>query len=344
MPRRSNATRGAVFTGNRQLELRAFPDPHAGPGEAIVQIRASGLCGSDLHAYRGPTALQTISGHEPCGVIAELGAGAPAGLNVGDRVMVHHYAGCGLCEICAMGFEQACPNGRVTFGGGTGNGANADLMLVPARTLVPLPDELSFEAGAAVACGTGTAWCGLKKLQIAGGDTVAIFGQGPVGLSGTASAVAMGARVIAIDVVPERLRLARELGADVVLDASAGDVVTAIRDRTGGLGATASLETSGNAAARSQCLEALRQFGRCCYVGVGGPATIDFNRDLIFKVATVHGSWTFSKAELIAIARFMVEMHVPLEKLITHRFTLAQAAEAFRTFDAGATGKCTIAP
>jgi len=336
--------RGVVFTGNRQLEIRSFPDPHAGPGEAVVQIRASGMCGSDLHAYRGPQALQTISGHEPCGVIAELGAGAPAGLKPGDRVMVHHYAGCGLCEICAMGFEQACPNGRVTYGGGTGHGANADAMLVPARTLVPLADELSFEEGAAIACGTGTAWCGLAKLGIAGGDTVAIFGQGPVGLSGTLSAVAMGARVIAVDVIPERLALARELGADAVVDANTGDTVAAIRDLTSGRGVDASLETSGNAAARSHCLEALRPFGRCCYVGVGGPATIEFNRDVIFKVATIYGSWTFSKAELIRIARFMVETKPPLAKLITHRFALDQAAEAFRTFDAGATGKCIIVP
>jgi L-iditol 2-dehydrogenase len=336
--------RGAVFTGNRQLELRDFQDPHAGPGEAVVQIRASGLCGSDLHAYRGPQALRTISGHEPCGVIAELGPGAPGGLKLGDRVMVHHYAGCGLCEICAMGFEQACPNGRVTYGGGTGNGANANAMLVPARTLVPLPDELSFEEGAAIACGTGTAWCGLKKMQVAGGDTVAVFGQGPVGLSGTVSAVAMGARVVAVDVIPERLALAQKLGADVVVDAGATDPVAAIRDITGGRGASASLETSGHAAARSHCLGALAQFGRCCFVGVGGPATIDFNRDVIFKVATVYGSWTFSKAELIGIARFMVERKVPLSTLITHRFTLDQAAEAFRVFDAGAAGKCIIIP
>lgn len=336
--------RGAVFTGNRQLELRTFPDPRPGPGEAVVQVRASGLCGSDLHAYRGSNALQTISGHEPCGVIAELGQGAPAGLKVGDRVMVHHYAGCGLCEICAMGFEQACPNGRVTYGGGTGHGANADAMLVPSRTLVPLPDELTFEEGAAIACGTGTAWCGLKKMNVAGGDTVAIFGQGPVGLSGTASAVAMGARVIAVDVIPERLALARKLGADAVIDAGAGGVVGAIRDLTGGRGASAALETSGNAAAREQSLEALKLFGRACFVGIGGPAAIDFNRDVIFKVVTIYGSWTFSKAELIAIARFMVEMKVPIDRLITHHFTLDQAAEAFRIFDAGATGKCMIAP
>ncbi len=155
--------RGVVFRGNREAQIREFPDPHAGPGEAVVKIRASGLCGTDLHRYRAAEPTDMITGHEPCGVIAELGAGAPPGLAIGDRVMVHHYAGCGICEICAMGYEQLCPHGHVTYGGGTGHGANADYILVPSRTLVHLRDELSFEEGAAISCGTGTAWNGLKK-------------------------------------------------------------------------------------------------------------------------------------------------------------------------------------
>ena len=102
--------RGIVFTGNRGAEIRDFPDPHAGPGEAIVKIRASGLCGTDLHFYRGSVGAETISGHEPCGVIEELGAGAPDSLKVGDRVVCHHYSGCGTCELCCMGYEQLCPH------------------------------------------------------------------------------------------------------------------------------------------------------------------------------------------------------------------------------------------
>ncbi len=180
--------RGIVFKGNRKVELRDFPDPHAGPGEAVVKIRASGLCGTDLHRYRAAEPTDMITGHEPCGVIAELGSGVPDGLAIGDRVMVHHYSGCGVCEICAMGYEQLCPQRHVTSGGGTGHGANADYILVPARTLVHLDEQLSFEAGAAISCGTGTAWNGLKKMAVSGLDTVAVFGQGPVGLSGTLSA------------------------------------------------------------------------------------------------------------------------------------------------------------
>ena len=334
--------RGVIFTGSRQAEIRQFPDPHAGPGEAVVKIRSSGLCGSDLHRYRAPEPTNFITGHEPCGVIEELGPGAPPGLQVQDRVMVHHYAGCGICEICAMGYEQLCSHGHVTYGGGTGHGANADYIVVPSRTLVHLPDELSFEEGAAISCGTGTAWNGLKKMDISGRDTVAVFGQGPVGLSGTHSAKAMGAQVIAVDIVPERLALAKELGADHIINSQEADPVAGIQELTGGMGATAALETSGNSTARSQILQCLRPFARCCYVGIGGPASIDFNQDVIHKVATIYGSWTFSKSELIEIARFMVEVEVPLKKLVTHRFSLDQAVEAYRIFDGATTGKCVF--
>ena len=334
--------RGVTFKGNREAEIQEFPDPHAGPGDAVLRVRASGLCGSDLHRYRAGDPTVMITGHEPCGGIEELGPGAPPGLNLGDRVMCHHYAGCGVCRNCAMGYEQLCPQGRVTYGGGTGHGANADFILVPSRSLVHLPDELSFEEGAAISCGTGTAWNGLSKMDISGKDTVAVFGQGPVGLSGTLSAKAMGARVIAVDVMPERLELARDLGAQYVINPLETDPVEAIRDLTGGAGATASLETSGNPTARQQVLTCLAPFGRCCYVGVGAPAEIDFSRDVIFKVITIYGSWTFSKSELIEIADFFVQTGAPLSRHITHRYTLDQAVEAFQTFDGATTGKCVF--
>ena len=334
--------RGVTFKGNREAEIQEFPDPHAGPGEAVLRIMASGLCGTDLHRYRDAEPTDMITGHEPCGIIEELGPGAPPGLKLGDRVMCHHYEGCGVCEICSMGYEQLCPIGHVTFGGGTGHGANADYMICPSRTLVHLPDELSFEEGAAISCGTGTAWNGLNKMDVSGKDIVAVFGQGPVGLSGTLSAKAMGARVIAIDVMDERLRLATELGADHTINAAANDPVQAILDLTNEQGATASLETSGNPTARQQTLSCLRPFARACYVGVGGPAEIDFNRNVIFKVLTIFGSWTFSKAELIEIARFFVDTKAPLDRLITHRYSLDNAIEAFQTFDGATTGKCVF--
>lgn len=336
---------GLVFTGNRQSELRSFPDPHAGPGEAVIRLRASGICGSDLKRYRSTEELpgDVIIGHEPCGVIEELGAGAPPGLAVGDRVMAHHYAGCGVCKYCAMGFEQGCPNGRVTYGTGA-HGSHAELMLVPSRTLALLPDELSFAEGAAISCGTGTAWSALRKMGAYGGDTVAVFGQGPVGLSATLCAKAMGARVIAVDVLPGRLDHAMRIGADHVIDGSAVDPVDTIRELTGGEGASATVETSGHPTARSQVLESLRMFGRCAYVGGGppAPATLDIGTNIIRKGLTIHGTWTFTRSEMIQVAEFMVDRRVPVSDLITHTYTLDEAVEAYRTFDGATTGKCVI--
>src|SRR6185312_11906126 len=193
--------RGVVFTGNRQLELREFPDPTPGPGEVVLEIKASGMCGSDLKFYRA-------AGNEA----ASLGLGGS-----GKRVMNHHYAGCGRCKHCRVGWSQLCASGITVFGV-TGDGAHARYMKVPARTNVPLPDELTFEEGAAVSCGTGTAYGALKRIDVSGRDTLAVFGQGPVGLSATMLGAAMGARVIAVDIAPERLALAKEFGADEVVN------------------------------------------------------------------------------------------------------------------------------
>src|SRR5215831_11048957 len=236
--------RGAVFLGNRKVELRTFADPTPGPGEVVIQMKASGMCGSDLKFYRSPPgeaqkalglgSLQEpfIAGHEPCGIVVARGAGvsereAPDG----QRVMDHHYAGCGVCPHCRVGWSQLCKAG-ITVYGVTAHGGHADYLKVPARTLVPLPDELSFAEGAAVACGTGTAYSALRRMKLAGGDTLAVFGQGPVGVSATLLGNAMGARVIAVETTPERLRLAKDFGADSVVDASREDVTKALLDLT----------------------------------------------------------------------------------------------------------------
>jgi threonine dehydrogenase-like Zn-dependent dehydrogenase len=332
--------RGVVFLGNRRLEIRDFPDPHPGPGEAVVRMRASGLCGSDLTPYRGQQPPATISGHEPCGEVAALGPGA-GGLALGERVMVHHYSGCGACKYCRIGYEQLCQHGHRTYGFGA-HGGNADYILVPARTLLPLPEPLTYEEGAAIACGTGTAYMALKKLDVSGRDTLAVYGQGPVGLSATLLGAAMGARVIAIDITPARLELARQLGAAETLNAAAVDPVQAVRDLTHGEGADATLDCTGNATARDQAVQSARVWGRVCWVGEGGTVTLNVSRDVIHKHLTIYGSWTFSTVGLAECAQFVVDRGVPLGRLITHRYRLDQAEAAFREFDAGATGKCVF--
>src|SRR5215470_1502035 len=279
--------KAVVFPGERKVQVLDFPDPTPGPGEVVLEIKASGMCGSDLKFYRavgGAASLgfkaasgPVIAGHEPCGVVAAIGPGVPERqAKLGARVMQHHYRGCGVCEHCSTGWMQLCVEGVAEVYGVTGHGAHARYMKCPARTLVPLPDELSFEAGAAISCGTGTAWGALQRLGLQGDHTIAIFGQGPVGLSATQLATEMGARVIALDTSPERLARAKEFGADELVNPKATeDVVQAIRDLTHGRGAHASIDASSSPAARAQAVRCVRTWGKACFLGEGDTVTLD---------------------------------------------------------------------
>ena len=215
---------------------------------------------------------------------------------------------------------------------------------VPVSTLVPLPDSLSFVTGAAISCGTGTAWGALRRLNLQGGESVAIFGQGPVGLSATQLAVVLGARVIAIDVLPERRKLAGQFGAHEVLDPAAGDVVKAIRDLTRGEGAHKTLDASSAPEARAAAVRAVRSWGTACFVGERGQVTLDVSPDLLRRQVTLVGSWTFSKQGQAECAEFVADRRVDVERLFTHRWRLEQADEAYRLFDTQTTGKAVIVP
>jgi len=342
--------RGVVFLGNRKLELREFPDPTPGPGEVVVAMKASGMCGSDLHPYRaaGNAAAAlglggghgpVVAGHEPCGVVAERGPGvSEADAPIGQRVMVHHYKGCGRCKHCRVGWAQLCRQGIVVYGM-TGHGGHAPFMSVPAYTLVPLPEPLGFAAGAAISCGTGTAYGALKRLDVSGRDTLAVFGQGPVGLSATMLGRAMGARVIAIDVAPERLALAREFGAEAVVNAREADPVAALRELTHGEGVETAMDCTGNPEARVAAVRSAATWGRVAFVGEGNTTTFDISQDMIRRQLTIHASWTFSSLGQAECARFVADRRIPLDRLLTHRFTLEQADEAYRLFDTQTTGK-----
>jgi threonine dehydrogenase-like Zn-dependent dehydrogenase len=347
--------KGVVFLGDRKLELREFPDPTPGPRDVVLEIKASGMCGSDLHNYRAPALggavtggikreAGVIAGHEPCGVVVAVGSGvSEREARVGQRVMDHHYDGCGNCKHCRGGWTQMCLEGAVVFGSG-GHGGHARYMKVPVSTLVPLPDALSFETGAAISCGTGTAYGALKRLNLQGGETIAIFGQGPVGLSATQLAAAMGARVIALDISPERRKLAEEFGADEVIDARSNDPVAAIRDLTHGEGAHKTLDASSAPAARAACVRAVRSWGTACFVGERGDVTLDVSSDLLRRQVTLVGSWTFSKQGQAECAEFVADHNIAVDKLFTHRWRLEQAEEAYRTFDTQTTGKGVILP
>jgi threonine dehydrogenase-like Zn-dependent dehydrogenase len=204
---------------------------------------------------------------------------------------------------------------------------------------VPLPEELSFAEGAAVACGTGTAYGALRRMRIAGGDTLAVFGQGPVGLSATVLGVAMGARVIAVETSPERMKLAEQFGADAVIDAKQEDPVAALKELTRGVGVDLSLDCTGAAPARRAAVRSVKTWGTACYVGEGGDVTLDVSPDLLRRQVTLIGSWTFSAMGMQECAEFIARKRIPLEQIFSDRWRLEQASEAYKKFDTQTTGK-----
>jgi threonine dehydrogenase-like Zn-dependent dehydrogenase len=344
--------RGINFSGDRTINFLDTPDPTPGPNDVVLEIKGSGMCGSDLKFYRETKAggrphlgfkladKPVIAGHEPCGIVAAVGSEVDQRwAKVGDRVMVHHYMGCGLCPHCRTGWTQLCKEQDIVVYGVTAHGGHAPYMLVPAITLVRLPESLSFEAGAAISCGTGTAYGALRRMNVSGRDVVAIFGQGPVGLSATQLATAMGARVIAIDINAERLARATEFGATDTIDPTAVDPVAALLELTGGKGVDCSLEAAGSEKSRVACAMATKTWGTMCVVGEGGDLVLDVSVAILRRQLTILGSWTFSSIIQAECTKFIVDHEIPIDKAFTHRWHFDQAVEAYQLFDKQTSGK-----
>lgn len=338
--------KGLIFEGERRVALADIPDPQPEHGQVIVRIAASGMCGSDLHYYRAEGPLQArgvacVAGHEPAGVIEEVGPGVhTSDVRVGDRVMVHHYSGCNTCAACRTGWTQMCTTRPALVYGKSAHGAHAPYMSVDARSVLRLPADLSFVAGAAIGCGTGTAWGALERVGDVGGRDVVVFGQGPVGQSVTMLAAARGARVIAVDPSPDRRDSAVKFGAAAAID-SAGDPISAIKDLTGGVGASIAIETSGVSAAAETALVSLAPWGTLCGVGLGG--SVDFDvRALLPRQLTLMTSWSMSSVQQIACADFIARRGLPVDDLFTAEWRLEQAEDAYADFDRQAGGKAAF--
>lgn len=330
--------KGVVFYGERRLEVVDFPDPSPRAGQVVVAVEASGMCGSDLHIYRGERRESpTIGGHEPAGVVVAVGAQVPASL-VGQRVMVHHYIGCERCDQCRTGWTQLCRSGLVAMGNQV-HGSHAEFVTVPLSTVVQMPDELSFLGAAAIGCGSGTAWGALHRMQLRGDDVIAIFGQGPVGLAATQFATAMGARVIALDISPERLVRSVSFGAWATLDPRQVDSVPdQLRKLTGGRGVSKSLETSGAASAAADAIASLDVWGTACFVGVGSKVSFDVSA-MLPSQATLMTSWTMSVPSMQSCAQFVVDRGLDIDGLFTDVWQLSEAAAAYHVLDQQTSGK-----
>lgn len=338
---------GVVFTGDRKLEVRQFPIPEPEHGEVLLRITASGICGSDLHVYRGSSVPGQIGGHEPAGVVESVGPGIKR-LRVGDRVSVHHHNGCGVCHNCARGEVVACPSNRVY--GVARPGSFAQYMTANEANCIPLPDAVSFIDGAFMACVGTTAYGALRRLEARAHESLAVYGLGPVGLSCVLVGKAMGLRVIGSDVNPQRVALALACGADAAIDSSQQDPVAAVREfsRIPGVpwvdGVDQVIETSGSTAARECVIPSLRRLGKAAIVGVGSTEKVINPSDIHGRAVTLIGSVVFPLGWSWDFAAFLAASGMHFEPAVTHRFRIEQAEEALHLADTGVGGKIVFTP
>src|ERR1700757_1104639 len=242
--------KATVFNGPNNIRLEEVPRPLARAGEAVIKITLTTICGTDLHIVRGeyPVRPGLILGHEPVGVIHEIGPGV-SGYAVGERVLVGAITPCGQCAFCLSGNWSQCggPIGGWKFGN-TINGAQAEYLLVPnaQANLAKIPDGLSDEQVVLLADIASTGFSGAESANICIGDTVAVFAQGPIGLCSTAGAKLMGASfIIGVDGDPVRMKMAKRMGADVVVDHTKTNAVEEIRRITNGKGVDVAIEALG---------------------------------------------------------------------------------------------------
>lgn len=340
---------GVTLPGDRVVTHVTVDVPVPGHGQVLLAMKASSICGSDLRAiYRehlgsGPEAYQgVITGHEPAGQVVEVGRGCRR-LRVGDRVAVYHIAGCGVCAECQRGYEIGCTDPARAAYGWQRDGGHAEYLLAEERSCIPLPGELSFVDGALVSCGFGTAYEGLLRLSVSGKDRLLIIGLGPVGLAAAMVARGLGAGpILGADISAERRQLAQQLGLIDHVVAADGSASQAIEELTAGRGCEASIDCSGSAAGRLLALAGTRTWGRCGFVGEGGDVTFAVSELLIHRQISLHGSWVTSLRHMADLVELLVRWGRHPEDIVTHRFTLAQAAEAYRVADGGAGGKVCI--
>jgi threonine dehydrogenase-like Zn-dependent dehydrogenase len=350
-----NTMRANVFHGKDDIRVEEVERPHAHPGEAVIRVTLTTICGTDLHIVRGeyPVRAGLIIGHEPVGVIEELGDGVE-GYNIGDRVLVGAITPCGQCRACLSGHLSQCGHGGgyEALGGwrfgNTIHGAQAEYLLVPhaQANLARIPDELTDEQVVLLADIASTGFSGAESGRIKIGDAVVVFAQGPIGLCATAGAKLMGAAlIVGVDGDENRLAMAKRMGADVVLDYRQCDPVAEVKRLTGD-GADVAIEALGTQQTFESALRSLRPGGILSSLGVySGKLQIPYDAFAagIGDHQIVTTLCPGGKERMRRLMEVVRAGRVDLTPLLTHRFSLDQIADAYKMFGERADGVLKVA-
>ena len=329
-----------VFHGPNQIAVESVPIPRPGVGEAVIRITLTTICGTDIHILKGEYKVRPglVIGHEPVGVIHELGEGV-TGYRVGDRVLVGAITPCGQCTDCLSGHWSQCggPIGGWKFGN-TIHGAQAEFLLVPhaQANLAKIPDELTDEQVVLLADIASTGISAAENADLRIGDTAAVFAQGPIGLCATAGARLKGAGlIIGVESDPVRAAMAKRMGADVVLNFKECDVVAEIRRLTGGRGADVAIEALGTQDTFESALRALKAGGTLSSLGVySGKLSVPIEPFAAglgdHKIVTT--LCPGGKERMRRLMEMVLHKRLDLTSLITHRFKLEQITDAYELF------------
>ncbi|MEY8326643.1 zinc-binding dehydrogenase [Lachnospiraceae bacterium 54-11] len=342
--------KGAILPGNSTVEMKDFEVPTPGHGQVLIKTKASTICGSDIrciyreHTGKGPEGYipGMAAGHEPCGIIVEEGEGLRR-FKKGDRVIVYHISGCGVCNDCRRGYYISCKSSFRQAYGWQRNGGMAPYILADEKDLVALPDELSYKDGAQVACGFGTVYEAIEKIGICGNDAVLVTGLGPVGLAALMLAKALGAdKLIGVEMNDYRIELAKKLGLVDYVFKPGEDTLEQILAVTGGKGVERAIDASANDSGRQLAIRATREWGKIAFVGEGGTCTFNPSPDIIHGQKTIYGSWVTSLWRMEELVERLVRWNIHPEDLITHEFPIEKADEAYRLMAGGECGKVAV--
>ena len=341
---------GTILPGNSTVAFSEYDVPVPGHGEVLVKTKASTICGSDIrciyreHTGKGPEGYQDgmIAGHEPAGQIVATGPGCRR-FKEGDRVAIYHISGCGVCNDCRRGYMISCTSPWRRAYGWQRNGGMAPYVLAEEKDLIALPDELSYADGAQIACGFGTVYEAIEKVGVSGNDAVLVVGLGPVGLACLMLCKALGAtKLIGSDTSVERMELARKLElADEVVPAGP-DAVKQVRALTGGNGCERAFDCSAADPGRQLAIRGARKWGKIAFVGEGGTCTFNPSPDIIHEQKTIYGSWVTTTWRMEELAERLVRWGIHPADLITHRFPLEKAGEAYALMASGKCGKVAV--
>ncbi len=327
----ASTMRAAVFTGpNAPLELRTIMRPEAGPGEILVKVTACGLCHSDLHYMdHGVPTFKTpplVLGHEISGTVVRVGLGIdPARL--GTSVLLAPVTSCGECAMCRTGRENVCARQKML--GNTIDGGFAEYIAAPSRDAFEIPSDVPAEEACVIADALTTAFHAVtRRARVETGENVVVVGCGGLGLNVVQVASLVGARVIAVDIDPRKLTLAKELGASVVIDAREGDAAKRVRSETGG-GADCAIEAIGNPKTQEQALASLRTGGRLVLLGFAAENMSLPGGRVTYREITVIGTLGCRPIDFPAVLDLVRRGRLALGPLVTHRHTLEHINEGF---------------